>query len=102
MNEPAALLLRSTIFMDLRGESPIGAWATPDDCPEPSKSKQPDRKHGQGRQTVKPFTAPRASEQPTPGQPRSGTRGATGKDAPQEIKEISGVPGEVVLTSCFL
>jgi hypothetical protein len=29
MNEPAVLcVLRSTIFMDLLGESPIGAWAT--------------------------------------------------------------------------
>jgi hypothetical protein len=35
---PLPLLLRSTIFMDLCGESPIGAWATRDDCPEPRRS----------------------------------------------------------------
>jgi hypothetical protein len=29
---PPLFLLRSTIFMDLPGESRIGAWATFDDC----------------------------------------------------------------------
>src|SRR5262249_12677010 len=37
MNPPSPWL-RSTIFMDLRGESPIGAWATHDDCPQLRRS----------------------------------------------------------------
>ncbi len=55
MNEPAVLcLLRSTIFMDLLGESPIGALATL--IASDSKLQRPpasrDRNHGRRKGSV--------------------------------------------------
>src|ERR671922_485128 len=99
---PPPFWLRSTIFMDLLGESPIGAWATFNDCLFCRRSSDVtvrvdvDSSRSElfplGRRTVA-----RSSR-------LSGGRDAEmrWKGCPSRNQAISGVPEEGVLTSCFL
>ena len=53
LNEPASCWLRSLIFMDLLGESPIGGWATRIVRPnEEQATDQNDRLNSDGKERL--------------------------------------------------
>jgi hypothetical protein len=93
---PPPLLLRSTIFMDLLGESPIGAWATLDDCPEPRRSGDVTANVDANGVAGEPFPSDlEAAVGPGPTSWEQGRVVAAGKDAPQEIKRFRASPEKV-------